>query len=260
MASAASTSLELPATPERQRTIALQHYRLLRPFLEESVPLSRIAALHRVSLRTLRRWVSKYRAHGLAGLMRPARSDCGQRRSLTATLKQVIEGLALHKPRRTVAHIHREATRICEEQKWEPPSYSTTQRIVKSLDPGLTTLAHEGSKAYAEAYDLIYRHQARAPNEVWQSDHSLLPILLLSDVGKPEKPWLTVILDDYSRAIAGYSLGFADPNTEQTALTLRSAIWHKTDPRWHVCGIPTRFYTDNGKDYTSQHIEQVAAD
>jgi putative transposase len=131
---------------------------------------------------------------------------------------------------------------------------------VKSLDPGLTTLAHEGSKAYAEAYDLIYRHQARAPNEVWQSDHSLLPILLLSDAGKPEKPWLTVILDDYSRAVAGYSLGFADPNTEQTALTLRSAIWHKTDPRWHVCGIPTRFYTDNGKGYTSQHIEQVAAD
>jgi hypothetical protein len=29
-----------------------------------------------------------------------------------------------------------------------------------------------------------------------------------------------------------------------TALTLRTAIWHKDDPRWHVCGIPTVYYTE----------------
>src|SRR5919106_5869974 len=124
MASAASSSLELPTPQERQRAQALQRYRLLRPFLEDNVPLSHIATDHHVSLRTLRRWVTKYRAHGLAGLMRPARSDSGQRRSVPERLKQVIEGLALQKPRRTVAHIRREATRICEEQQWAPPSYS----------------------------------------------------------------------------------------------------------------------------------------
>jgi putative transposase len=29
---------------------------------------------------------------------------------------------------------------------------------------------------------------------------------------------------------------------------------------WHVCGIPQTFYTDNGGDFTSRHIEQVAHD
>jgi putative transposase len=43
-------------------------------------------------------------------------------------------------------------------------------------------------------------------------------------------------------------------------LTLHQAIWHKADARWHLCGIPARFYTDNGSDFTSQHLEQVAAD
>jgi putative transposase len=107
---------------------------------------------------------------------------------------------------------------------------------------------------------VIYRNTACAPNEVWQADHSLLPILLYDEQGKPAKPWLTILLDDYSRGVPGYYLGFANPTALQTALTLHQAIWHKADARWLLCGIPARFYTDNGSDFTSQHLEQVAAD
>jgi putative transposase len=247
MAKAVFSSLALPAETASQQTIALKRYRLLRPFLEEQVPLSRIAKEQQISVRTLRRWVTNYRAHSLDGLMRHARKDSGHYRSAKGSLRQVIEALALQKPRRTITNIHREALRLCKEQNWTPPSYATTKRIVKSLDPALTTLAHDGAKAYTETYDLIYRHQASGPNEVWQSDHSLLPVLVRNDQGVPQKPWLTVILDDYSRIVAGYYLSFSDPNTQRTALTLRSAIWHKTDSRWHVCGIPNRFYTETGK-------------
>src|SRR2546421_3870520 len=245
---------------EAQRAQALEHFRLIRPFLEDGVPLTDIAAFHQLSLRTLRRWVQQYRAHGLAGLMRAARKDQGQRRSLTPQLQHIIEGLALQKPRRTVANIHRETARISQERNWTPPSYSTIERIVRQINPALTTLAHEGSKAYQEQFDLIYRHQATTPNEVWQADHSLLPIFVLNDQGKPAKPWLTIILDDYSRAIPGYSMGFTSPSAQQTALILHQAIWRKADSRWHLCGIPARFYTDNGSDFTSSHLEQVAAD
>src|SRR5579859_3492064 len=45
-----------------------------------------------------------------------------------------------------------------------------------------------------------------------------------------------------------------------TALTLRQAIWRKDDPRWSAYGIPSVFYTDHGSDFTSKHMEQVAAD
>src|SRR2546423_11586353 len=126
---------------EAQRAQALEHFRLLRPFLEDGVPLTDIAAVHQLSLRTLRRWVQQYRAHGLAGLIRAARKDQGQRRSVTSHLQQVIEGLALQKPRRTVANIHRETARISHERNWTPPSYSTIKRIVSRIDPALTPLA-----------------------------------------------------------------------------------------------------------------------
>jgi putative transposase len=245
---------------EAQRDEALQHFHLIRSFLEEGVPLTRIAGEYQIPIRTLRRWVQRYRADGLAGLVRPTRKDKYQRRAVTTQVQQFIEGLALEKPRRTLATIHREVVKLTKARGWKTPSYSTVERIVQQLDPALMTLAHEGSKVYREEFDVIYRHEATAPNEMWQADHSLLPILLRNEQGKPTKPWLTIILDDYSRGVPGYYLGFASPTALQTALTLHQAIWRKADARWHLCGIPARFYTDNGSDFTSQHLEQVAAD
>ncbi len=68
------------------------------------------------------------------------------------------------------------------------------------------------------------------------------------------------MIDDYSRAVAGYFLSFEDPSALHTSLALRQAIWRKEDSRWIVCGIPDVLYTDNGSDFTSQHLEQVGAD
>jgi putative transposase len=87
-----------------------------------------------------------------------------------------------------------------------------------------------------------------------------LDVWLLDEVGKPAKPYLTAIEDDYSRMIVGYRLSFQPATALTTALTLRQAIWRKEDPRWSACGIPSVFYTDHGSDFTSKHMEQVAAD
>jgi putative transposase len=78
--------------------------------------------------------------------------------------------------------------------------------------------------------------------------------------GEAGKPWLSTVIDDYSRAVAGYLLSFEDPSSLNTSLALRQAIWRKDDSRWIVCGIPDVLYTDNGSDFTSQHLEQVSAD
>src|SRR5260370_35903831 len=60
--------------------------------------------------------------------------------------------------------------------------------------------------------------------------------------------------------IVGYRLSFQTATALTTALTLRQAIWRKEDPRWSACGIPSVFYTAHGSDFTSKHMEQVAAD
>jgi len=149
---------------------------------------------------------------------------------------------------------------IAVEQGWPPPTYDSVYRLIRRLDPALVMLAHQGTKVYSETYDIIQRREASRPNEIWQADHTPLDIWLLDDKGAPARPWLTTIMDDYSRASAGYFLSFQAPSASQTALALRQAIWRKAEANWHVCGIPETLYTDHGSDFTSRHLEQVSVD
>jgi putative transposase len=238
---------------------ALERFRIIRPCLEEGVSLAAVARHHGIPLRTIRRWVSHYRTGGLAALMRAPRADKGSRRALSPALQDLVEALALARPRRSVAAIHRTVTAVATDRGETPPGYATVYALVRALDPALLTLAHDGVKAYSETYDLLYRREVDAPNAVWQADHTLLDLLVLDDKGLPARPWLSVIIDDYSRALAGYFLSCNAPAALQTALALHQAIWRKSEPRWTVCGIPAVLYTDHGSDFTSRHIEQVCA-
>jgi putative transposase len=244
---------------EPERAQAMERFHLLRPFLEGQVGLRAIAQQHHMSLRTLRRWVRRYETEGVTGLVRKRRNDRGGRRRLSPALHHLVEGLALQTPPLSVAVIHRQVCEYACQQGMTPPSYSLVYDVVRQLPSALTTLAHQGTKAYKQRFDLLYRREAEAPNAIWQADHCYLDILVLQEGQPPAKPWLTVILDDYSRAMAGYFLTFDAPSALNTSLALRQAIWRKDDPRWHVCGIPQTFYTDCGSDFTSQHLELVSA-
>ena len=248
----------LASLSDRQREQAMTRFAVLQPHLERNIPLARAARDGGVALRTARRWLRRYRAEGLVGLVRSARGDAG-RRKLSAEFASLIEGLALRKPRRTVAALHREVTKIVTERGIAAPSYATVHAIVSSLDPALTTLAHEGAAAFRNRYELIHRHRAEAPNAIWQADHTPLDILIVDANGKPARPWLTIVIDDYSRAIAGYMAFLGAPSARHTALALRQAIWRKANPAWPVHGIPDVLYVDRGSDFTSDHLEQVAA-
>lgn len=245
---------------EAERAQAMARFQLIRPFLEGQLELAAIAQQHSLSRRTLRRWVQRYGTEGLAGLVRQRRTDCGRPRRLSPALHQCVEGLALQTPPLSIAVIHRQICELAQQNQMRPPSYSLIYAMVRQLPAALTTLAHQGSKAYRQRFDLLHRREAEGPNAIWQADHCLLDILVLREGQAPAKPWLTVVLDDYSRAMAGYFLTFDAPSALNTSLALRQAIWHKDEPRWHMCGIPQVLYTDCGSDFTSQHLEQVSAD
>lgn len=139
------------------------------------------------------------------------------------------------------------------------PSYATVRDIVQSLDPALVTLALDGPIAYRDRYELVYLRRADGPNQIWQADHTELDILITSAVGgKSDRPWLTIVIDDHSRAICGYTVFTGAPSAMNTALALRQAIWRKTDPAWAMCGIPDVLHVDHGSDFTSHHLERTA--
>ncbi len=256
-----ASPIPLTALTEAQRAQAHTRFTIIRPALEDGITQAQVARTHNIPDSTVRRWMKRYREKGMAGLAdRSVRSDKGKSRRLPADAITLIEGLALQTPARSIAAIHRQVVTIAEDQGWKPPSYARVRQIIKNLDPALVTLAHEGAAAYREEFDLHNPREATHANAMWQADHTPLDILLVDETGKPAKPWLTVIEDDYSRAIASFRLSFQESTALTTALALRTAIWRKEDPRWSICGIPSVFYTDHGSDFTSKHLEQVAVD
>ncbi len=116
------------------------------------MPLPRLAHAHGIPLRTLQRWLQRYRAAGLAGLTRSPRADRGQHR-LVPELQYLIEGLALRTPPPTATFVHRQVHAVAQQHGWAVPSYSTIYKVMQELDVALVTLAQAGTKAYREAFD-----------------------------------------------------------------------------------------------------------
>jgi putative transposase len=253
--------LPLTALSEAQRSQATARLTIIRSALQDGVTQTQGASTHHISVSTLPRWGKQYREKGLAGLAdAKARSDNGKSPRLPPDAITLFEGLALQAPPRSMAALHRQVSALALEQGGKPPSYNRVRHIINHLDPALVTLAHQGPAASREDFDLLYRRESTPANALWQADHTPLDVWLLDDAGKPAKPYLTAIEDDYSRVFVGYWLSFQGATARTSALTLRQAIWHKDDPRWSACGIPSFFYTDHGSDFTSKHLEQVAAD
>ncbi len=99
---------------DARREQAMARFRVLRSHIEGGVPLTRAAEAAGLRLRTAERWLARYRADGLAGLVRQTRED-RERRKLPAEAVELIEGLFLKKPRPSAAALHRRVLTLCKK-------------------------------------------------------------------------------------------------------------------------------------------------
>lgn len=170
-----------------QRAEVTRRWQVLRPVVQDSVPLAAAARDAGVPQRSAQRWLARYRTGGLVALARTGRADRGARR-LPPELVRLVEGLALQRPRPSTASIARWTGRAAPEHGWPDPSYSTVHSIVTGLDPQLLTLAHDGPGALRDRYELVYRRESERPNQIWQADHTELDLLVLDEARAPARP------------------------------------------------------------------------
>ena len=131
----------LTTLSEDERDAALRRFEALRPHLQDGVALTEAARAANVPVRSLQRWVTRYRKGGLAGLVRRQRSDAGRRR-LPPVLVGTIEGLALCTPRLTAAAIHRRLRTLVEVATLGTDSASASRSMRAILVLGKSALLH----------------------------------------------------------------------------------------------------------------------
>ncbi|MHC2518995.1 hypothetical protein [Bradyrhizobium diazoefficiens] len=117
--------------------------------------------------------------------------------------------------------------------------------------------------------------QGDCVNHEWEVDHTPLDILVIDEetlqvVGRP---WLTAILDRYSRCIMGFSMSFAPPSWASVMDALRVAVMPKDwvfegfkklgngqsgiHNSWECYGRPDRLIMDHGRDFKSLSMEET---
>ena len=106
-------------------------------------------------------------------------------------------------------------------------------------------------------------------NKEWEVDHTLLDVFVIDEqTGKlAGRPWLTAIIDRYSRCIVGFSLSFAPPSWASVMDALRVAISRKAPylqnyvgikNKWECFGIPATLVMDHGRDFKSNSMAEAA--
>lgn len=229
-----------------------------------------------ISLRSLYRLIRQFREEGIEGLMRQTRSDQGQSKTdadwqgfVLKAYRQGNRGMRSTNPSQIVNLVKSHAL---EQGLSDYPSRATVYRI---LEPEIAARSQKQKKraigwqgeglhiTTREGIELVVEYS----NQVWQCDHTPADILVVDQQGDfLGRPTLTTVVDTYSRCIVGIHLGLGYPSAAVTCLALRHAILPKRyssdyglSNLWGTYGIPQYLYTDAGSDFTSRHIDQVAA-
>jgi putative transposase len=105
----------------------------------------------------------------------------------------------------------------------------------------------------------------------WEVDHTPIDVIVRDDkrgvlLGRP---YLTAIIDRYSRIICGYEIGFAPPSWVSVMGALRMAVMPKESClaklgggfqfTWDVYGPCDRLHCDNGREFRSESMRATCA-
>jgi putative transposase len=151
----------------------------------------------------------------------------------------------------------------------ETPSINTLKRRVGEL-PKMLVDKHRYGTAYAKnkwRYS-IHGDQSTRVMERVEIDHTLLDVWVIDPrSGIPlGRPWVTVLIDRYSKYIVGIHVSFYGPSTSSVASALKMSIEPKDviceavgglSYFWSAYGVSEMYVMDNGKEMHSDRFRRI---
>lgn len=227
-----------------------------------------------LSVRSVQRLVKRWREQGLSGLMRQAHRNKGEPQTSGEWQGYILQtwrdgnrgGLRL-----SPAQVYLRVRARAEELGEAGPSRSTVYRLLRpeiakqQRKEQIGSIGWRGTRLKIRTRGGV-EIEVDHSNQVWQADHTKVDVLVVDASGEVlGRPWLTTVVDSYSRCIMGMHLGMEVPSAAVVCLALRHAILAKRyssgyelSHSWSTYGLPSYLYSDNGKEFCSHHIEQVS--
>ncbi|MFW6264167.1 MAG: TnsA endonuclease N-terminal domain-containing protein, partial [Cyanobacteriota bacterium] len=244
---------------------ANRRFHLVQAYLQRHIEL-----YQQIAPRTLRRWVKRFRdaeaesGCGYVGLL-PRIAKRGNRTTKAPnSSRELLERLiseSYETPRQAPAiSVYRAYQRACEEQQIPALSSSTFyQRLRKRRGEEQTQKRYGAKAAYAvqpwvwELGKSTPRHGDR-PLAITHIDHTQLDIELRSQATGQllGRPWLTLLMDAYSRRILALYLTFDAPSYRSCMMALRICVSR-------FGRLPQTLIVDGGKEFHSVYFDTLLA-
>jgi putative transposase len=187
-----------------------------------------------MSVRSLQRLMKRWREQGLTALSKQYRVDHGAvrissewRDFILKTYREGNRGSRSLTPAQVALRVRARAEELGVA---DYPSRTTVYRM---LQPQIEKQQAKRSLGWRGERLLITTREGielaiEWSNQVWQCDHTKIDVLVVDQAGEVlGRPWLTIVVDTYSRCIMGLHLGFDAPSAQVVGLALRHAILPK---------------------------------
>jgi putative transposase len=141
------------------------------------------------------------------------------------------------------------------------PSFRMLQRVRATIPAFDQYAARYGRQAAIVKFRSVKGHVVTsAPLERVEIDHTPLDLFVVDDLrGLPlGRPFLTVCIDDHTRCVLGFYIGFVDPSCHSVAICLKNAFrqndWIKemypsVEHVDEIYGVPTTIVVDQGLEF-----------
>ena len=229
------------------------------------------------SISTIRRWYTKFSGSDVVKLV-PKHAAKGRANviagELEETLQDVIDEIYLKLERPKISTVVGEYLKRIDERnalclpsgQLVKPCGMTIRRYISKLDPYEVDVhrlgKHAANKKHRVAGGVLV---VSGILDRWEIDHTLLDVLLVDEetgliIGRP---YITIVLDKFSRMIMGYLIHLAAPNTETVLRVIERSIRPKADflkrfPKvqneWRAHGMPARIVPDNAAEFHADDL------
>lgn len=236
---------------KKAEAIAEQRFMLLSPLLAAGLDSAKMSELKvgicsqsGISERTLRRYLSEYRKHGLSGLRPKLRGRQSDKESIPSPLLEEAILLRREVPGRSVSQI----IRILEWEGKAKPGQIKRSTLQERLSK--RGYSSRQMRLYSSQGVAARRFQKRYRNALWQSDIKHAPHLPIGPGGEKKPVYLVLFIDDATRFVVHGA--FYD--------SLEKAIvedcFRKSIEKH---GVPEAVYFDNGKQYKTKWMNRTCA-
>ncbi|MBV6659808.1 DDE-type integrase/transposase/recombinase [Pseudomonas yamanorum] len=256
---------------EEEWNIAAHRYEEIGRYIEsERAPedLSKLCEKLKVGVKRCYALISDYdSAEGPEDFLRNKAGRKIGAKLLTSQLEKVIASAINEKwkgPGANYAVVIRRVDELCEALSLKAPAKQTViNRIKIRSEYELLKLKEGAKKANDKFQPRVKKNRALKPLDKTEMDHCLIDCIIVDEITRKPlcRPWVTLIIDLYSRVVLGFYLSVHAPSSYSVSMAVTNATfpkdpWLETlgaeDIRYPYYGRPYSILMDNAREFRSK--------